>query len=135
MSILLFEQWDKLVSLLQKMAGGAAIEKSQYALNRVIPEGGHAQLNDRAMNNLTLNGEEVILQVPDIIPGKAREFLLRVKAHGECSLAFGGTAVFEGEYGSLDSPLDGETVIYFFTETDADVFLVSRRIVSQIESE
>jgi hypothetical protein len=41
----------------------------------------------------------------------------------------------EGEYGSLDSPLDGETVIYFFTETDADVFLVSRRIVSQIESE
>ena len=135
MSILLFEQWDKLVSLLQKIASGAAAEKSQYALNRVIPEGGHVQLKDRAMNNLTLNGEEVTLQVPDIIPGKAREFLLRVKAHGECSLVFDGTAVFEGEYGSLDSPLDGETVIYFFTETDADVFLVSRRIVSQLESE
>ena len=135
MSILLFEQWDKLVSLLQKIASGAAAEKSQYALNRVMPEGGHAKLMDRAMNNLTLNGEEVTLHVPDMIPGKAREFLLRVKAHGECSLVFDGTAVFEGEYGSLDSPLDGETVIYFFTETDADVFLVSRRIVSQIESE
>ena len=135
MSILLFEQWDKLVAMFKSMAAKAATEKSQYALNRVIPEAGHAQLMDRAMNNLTLNGEEVTLQVPDMIPGKAREFLLRVKAHGECSLAFGGTAVFEGEYGSLDSPLDGETVIYFFTDTDADVFLVSRRIVSQIESE
>ena len=78
MSILHFEQWDKLVSLLQKIASGAAAEKSQYALNRVMPEGGHAQLMDRAMNNLTLNGEEVTLQVPDMIPGKARDFLVRV---------------------------------------------------------
>ena len=135
MSILLFEQWDKLVSLLQKIASGAASEKSQYAINRVMDDGELVTVKDRAMNTLELTDRRVTVVMPDMIPGKAREFLLRVKAHGECSLAFDGTAVFEGEYGSLDSPLDGETVIYFFTETDADVFLVSRRIVSQLESE
>ena len=91
MSILLFEQWDKLVSLLQKIASGAASEKSQYAINRVMPVEGRALLMDRAMNNISVSGGSVALQVPDIIPGKARDFLVRVKAHGECSLAFDGT--------------------------------------------
>ena len=135
MSVIVFNQWDKLVAMFRRLANACATERSQYDLNRVMDDGELVTVKDRAMNTLELTERRVTVVMPDMIPGKAREFLLRVKAHGECSLVFGGTAVFEGEYGSLDSPLDGETVIYFFTETDADVFLVSRRIVSQIESE
>ena len=135
MSVIVFNQWDKLVAMFRRLANACAIERSQYDLNRVMDDGELVTVKDRAMNTLELTDRRVTVVMPDMIPGKAREFLLRVKAHGECSLAFDGTAVFEGEYGSLDSPLDGETVIYFFTETDADVFLVSRRIVSQLESE
>lgn len=135
MSVIVFNQWDKLVAMFRRLANACAIERSQYDLNRVMDDGELVTVKDRAMNTLELTDRTVTVAMPDMIPGKAREFLLRVKAHGECSLVFDGTAVFEGEYGSLDSPLDGETVIYFFTETDADVFLVSRRIVSQLESE
>ena len=135
MSVIVFNQWDKLVSMFRRLANACATERSQYDLNRVMDDGELVTVKDRTMNTLELTDRTVTVAMPDMIPGKAREFLLRVKAHGECSLVFDGTAVFEGEYGSLDSPLDGETVIYFFTETDADVFLVSRRIVSQIESE
>ena len=135
MSVIVFNQWDKLVAMFRQLAYACATERSQYDLNRVMDDGELVTVKDRAMNTLELTDRRVTVVMPDMIPGKAREFLLRVKAHGECSLVFDGTAVFEGEYGSLDSPLDGETVIYFFTETDADVFLVSRRIVSQIESE
>lgn len=135
MSVIVFNQWDKLVAMFRRLANACAIERSQYDLNRVMDDGELVTVKDRAMNTLELTDRTVSVAMPDMIPGKAREFLLRVKAHGECSLVFDGTAVFEGEYGSLDSPLDGETVIYFFTETDADVFLVSRRIVSQLESE
>lgn len=135
MSVIVFNQWDKLVAIFLRLANACATERSQYDLNRVMDDGELVTVKDRAMNTLELTDRTVTVAMPDMIPGKAREFLLRVKAHGECSLVFDGTAVFEGEYGSLDSPLDGETVIYFFTETDADVFLVSRRIVSQLESE
>ena len=135
MSVIVFNQWDKLVAMFRRLANACATECSQYDLNRVMDDGELVTVKDRAMNTLELTDRTVTVAMPDMIPGKAREFLLRVKAHGECSLVFDGTAVFEGEYGSLDSPLDGETVIYFFTETDADVFLVSRRIVSQLESE
>ena len=135
MSVIVFNQWDKLVAIFLRLANACATERSQYDLNRVMDDGELVTVKDRAMNTLELTDRTVTVAMPDMIPGKAREFLLRVKAHGECSLVFDGIAVFEGEYGSLDSPLDGETVIYFFTETDADVFLVSRRIVSQLESE
>ena len=135
MSILLFEQWDKLVAMFKSMAAKAATEKSQYALNRVIPEAGHAQLMDRAMNNLTLNGEEVTLQVPDIIPGKARDFLVRVTAEVDTELSFSGAEKFESDNQDFFMPPNaGETVIYFFTETAADVFLVARRLVVSDEN-
>ena len=136
MKIILFDQWDKLVEMLKSMAGKAATEKSQYAINRVMPVEGRALLMDRAMNNISVSGESVTLQMPDIIPGKARDFLVRVTAETESDLLFTGAEAFEGDNDDvLMPPNAGETVIYFFTETDADVFLVSRRIVSQIESE
>ena len=133
MNIILFEQWDKLVAMFRNLAGSAATQKSQYDLNRIMPIDGKASLEDRAMNALALDGESVTLSLPDMIPGKARDFLVRIDATGECSVRFTGCDVFEGESGALDPPGDGETVVYFFTETKADVFMVARKAVGKLE--
>ena len=133
MNIIVFEQWDKLVAMFRNLAGSAATQKSQYDLNRIMPIDGKASLEDRAMNALALDGESVTLSLPDMIPGKARDFLVRVDATGECSVGFTGCDVFEGESGALDPPGDGETVVYFFTETKADVFMVARKAVGKLE--
>lgn len=134
MKIIVFEQWDKLTALMRNLAVGSAEEKSQYAISRVQPSGGRAQLADRTMNVLAVDGGETEIAVPDIIPGKARDFLLRVTASGENTLKFTGAEAFEGESGALDPPADGETIVYFFTETDADVLLVARKAVERIET-
>ena len=136
MKLCLFPQWDDLVSFMRNLARHSAADICQRNFVRIKPVDGHALLSDRAMNNLTLTGEAVTLQMPDMIPGKARDFLVRVTAETESDLLFTGAEAFEGDNQDvLMPPNAGETVIYFFTETDADVFLVSRRIVSQIESE
>ena len=135
MKIIVFEQWDKLTALMRNLAAGSAEEKAQYAISRVQPTGGKAQLADRTMNVLAVVGGETEIAVPDIIPGKARDFLLRVTASGENTLRFTGAEAFEGEAGALDPPADGETVVYFFTETDADVLLVARMVAARIETE
>ena len=45
-----------------------------------------------------------------MVPGKARDFLLRVTASGENELLFTCAESFEGEEGALEPPGDGETV-------------------------
>ena len=135
MKIIVFEQWDKLTALMRNLAAGSAEEKTQYAISRVQTTGGKAQLADRTMNVLAVEGGETEIAMPDIIPGKARDFLLRVTASGENTLRFTGAETFEGEAGALDPPADGETVVYFFTETAADILLVARKVVARIETE
>jgi len=135
MKVTIFQQWDKLVSLLTNIAGKAATAKSSYRFNRVVPEGGRAQLADRSMNALAVEGGETVVVVPTLVPDAAREFLLRVTATGENTLSFTGADGFEGESDALDAPADGETVVYFFTETAADVFLVARKVATTIEKE
>lgn len=135
MGLIVFNQWDRLVALFRSIASGVAAEKSQYGFNRVISVGGRAKLVDRAVNTLALAGEAVALEMPDIAPGKARDFLLRVTAAGEGnSIRFEGAEAFEADFSSLDPPRDGETIVYFFTETSADVFLVARKSVERIET-
>ena len=113
MRIIVFEQWDRLVALLKGIASGSATERTQYAINRV-------EVNDGVAR-------------PDIVPGKARDFMLRVTATGDNEIAFTGAEAFEGDAGSLEPPSDGETVVYFFTETDGDVMLVARKPVERLE--
>ena len=134
MRIVIFDQWEKLVSLLKGMAASSATERTQYAINRVVAKDGRAQLADRAANNLAVGGGTTTVVMPDMVPGKARDFMLRVTAVGENELVFAGAEAFEGEEGSLESPGDGETVVYFFTETSADVLLVARKAVERIET-
>ena len=134
MKVIVFDQWDKLVEKFKGIATAAMNEKSQYAVNRVQPKGGRAHLLDRAANVLTIAGGTTTVVMPDIEPGKARDFMLRVTATGENVLKFEGAEAFEGEEDALDSPGDGETAVYFFTETAGDILLVGRRIARRIET-
>ena len=133
MRIIVFEQWDRLVALLKGIASGSATERTQYAINRVEVNDGVARLADRASNNLALAGGRTTVLMPDIVPGKARDLMLRVSASGENEIAFAGAEAFEGDEGALEPPSDGETVVYFFTETDGDVMLVARKPVERLE--
>ena len=134
MRIVVFEQWDRLVALLKGIAAGSATERTQYAINRVEVKDGVARLADRASNNLALAGGRTTVVMPDIVPGKARDFMLRVTATGDNEIAFTGAEAFEGDAGSLEPPSDGETIVYFFTETLSDVLLVARKVVERIET-
>ena len=135
MKVIVFEQWDKLTALMRRIAAGSASEKSQYAIKRVQSKDGRAHLDDRTANVLAIEGGTTTVVMPDIKPGKARDFMLRVTATGDNTLVFDGAEAFEGESDALDAPGDGETVVYFFTETDADVLLVARKVAARIETE
>ena len=134
MRIVIFDQWEKLVSLLKSMAASSATERTQYDIVRIVPKDGRAQLADRAMNNLAVEGGATTVVMPDMVPGKAREFMLRVTASGENEIAFAGADAFEGDEGALEPPGAGETVVYFFTETASDVMLVARKAVGRLET-
>ena len=134
MRIVIFDQWEKLVSLLKSMAASSATERTQYDIVRIVPKDGRAQLADRAMNNLAVEGGATTVVMPDMVPGKAREFMLRVTASGENEIAFAGADAFEGDEGALEPPGNGETVVYFFTETASDVMLVARKAVGRLET-
>ncbi len=134
MRIVIFDQWEKLVSLLKGMAASSATERTQYDIVRIVPKDGRAQLADRAMNNLAVEGGATTVVMPDMVPGKAREFMLRVTASGENEIAFAGADAFEGDEGALEPPGAGETVVYFFTETASDVMLVARKAVGRLET-
>ena len=135
MRLLMFSQWDKLSALLRTMARQSAADYCQRNIVRVQPKGGRAHLIDRAANVLAVTGGETAVVMPDIEPGKARDFMLRVTAAGENTLKFEGAEAFEGEADALEPPADGETAVYFFTETAADVLLVARKVVTRIETE
>ena len=135
MKVIVFEQWDKLTALMRRIAAGSASEKSQYAIKRVQTKDGRAHLNDRTANVLAIEGGTTTVVMPDIEPGKARDFMLRVTASGENTLLFEGVEAFEGESDALEPPGDGETVVYFFTETAADVLLVARKVLARIKTE
>ena len=134
MKIIVFDQWEKLVALVRGMASDAATERTQYGVVRTVAKDGRAQLTDRAVNNLAVDGGTTTVVMPDMVPGKARDFMLRVTASGDNVIAFTGAEAFEGEEGALDPPGDGETVVYFFSETSSDVLLVARKAVERIET-
>ena len=134
MKLCLFPQWDDLVSFMRNLARHSAADICQRNFVRIKPVDGYALLTDRAMNALALTGEAVTLQMPDMIPGKARDFLVRVTAETESDLLFTGAEAFEGDNQDvLMPPNAGETVIYFFTETAPDVLLVSRKVVTPVQ--
>ena len=133
MRLIAFPQWDKLTSLLRGMARRSAADYAQRKIVRIIPKSGVAHLANYAANLLAVEGGTTTIIMPDIVPGRARDFMLRVTATGDNEIAFTGAEAFEGDAGSLEPPSDGETVVYFFTETDGDVMLVARKPVERLE--
>lgn len=130
MRVIVFSQWDRLVAMVGRIAGGKGEEASRYALVTCEPKGGRVKLADRAMNRLVAGDGGLTVELPDIQPGTARDFLLRVEAHGSPALSFVGAEAFESDDDdALAPPEDGETCLYLFTETKGDAFLVSRRKV------
>ena len=134
MRLIAFPQWDKLTSLLRGMARQSAADFAQRNIVRIIPKNGIAHLANYAVNLLAIEGGTTTVVMPDMVPGKARDFMLRVTASGENEIVFAGAEAFEGEAGALDPPGDGETVVYFFTETSADVLLVARKVAERLEN-
>ena len=134
MRLIAFPQWDKLPSLLRGMARQSAADYAQRKIVRIIPKNGVAHLANYAANLLAVVGGTTTVVMPDMTPGKARDFMLRVTASGENEIVFSGAEAFEGEEGALEPPGDGETVVYFFTETSSDVLLVARKVVERIET-
>ena len=135
MRVIVFDQWERLVSAFRGMAAQTATSRSQYDIVRVEPKGGRARLSDRSANQLSVSGGLTTVVLPDIEPGKARDLMLRVTAAGENALRFEGADAFEGDEGALEPPGDGETCVYFFTESAAGVMLVARRAAKRIETE
>lgn len=133
MKLCLFPQWDDLVSFMRNLARHSAADYAQRKIVRIIPRNGVAYLANYAANLLAVEGGTTTIIMPDMVPGKARDFMLRVTATGENEIVFTGVEAFEGEEGALEPPGDGETVVSFFTGTDGDVMLVARKPVERLE--
>ena len=83
MRLLAFPQWDKLTSLLRGMARQSAADYAQRKIVRIIPKNGIAHLANYAAKLLAVEGGKTTIIMPDMTPGKARDFMLRVTASGD----------------------------------------------------
>ena len=130
MRLLVFPQYAKLIAHFRPVASACAAEKAWWPICRVEAQNGVAHLRDHAMNVLALTGGATTIILPDIIPGKARQFRLRLSATGENIISFVGAPLESADDDAFAPPLDGETVLYTFTETLGDLLFVERRKVS-----
>ena len=134
MRVFVFRQWEALMNLLKGIARGEVETSLPYAFRTVTPDGGVVTLEHRTAGSLAVTGGVTKVVLPDPVPGRARDFLLRVSATGENELRFeGGT--FEGEAGALDAPADGTSVLFVFTETAPGTFLVTRRMLQRLATD
>ena len=135
MALAVFNQFPQLTRFFAQLARAAARKECVREFNRLDLSTGAATMKDRAMNVAALAGGEVTVTVPDTDPGKARDFLLRAECTAATDLKFAG-ADFEGSEGDeLKAPDEGETVVYFFTETKAGTFLVGRKVAEKLDNE
>ena len=97
MRVIVFNQWDKFAAMIGRIAEGKSSEASKYALVTCEPKDGRVKLVDRAMNRLVAGDGGLTVELPDIEPGTARDFLLRVEAHGTPAISFAGAEAFESD--------------------------------------
>ena len=65
------------------MARQSAADYAQRKIVRIIPKNGIAHLANYAANLLAVEGGKTTIIMPDMTPGKARDFMLRVTASGD----------------------------------------------------
>lgn len=83
MRLIAFPQWDKLTSILRGMARQSAADYAQLNIVRIISKNGIAHLANYAANLLAVEGGTTTIIMPEMTPGKARDFMLRITASGE----------------------------------------------------
>lgn len=134
MKLIIFNQWDKLVALLRQIAESAAGKKIQYRYNRVILSGGSGSLVDRCVNLFSLQDESARLVFPAQYTDVARDFVVRVVCETSGEITFEGADRFESEDPNVFAPLEAEDIaVFFFTETEPGVFLVSKKALTAVE--
>ena len=134
MKLVLFHQYDQLLTKIREVARCCARNAADWKICRVSASNGSVHLHDRAMNVLSVSGGETRIVVPDIEPERARQFCLRVTAEGDNTLTFTDAEAFEAaDADSLLPPSDGQTVIYRFTETVEDRLYVERMVVGHAD--
>ena len=133
MKMVIFDQWEALVKRFRSIASASAESANRYALVSLDSSSGSAKLTDHAINTSVVSGGAVKFTVPDIEPGKARDFMLRLKATAETEISFAGADAFESDDPDVFGAVyEGETVLIYFTETEGDVFSVARKNVETI---
>jgi len=127
MKLFIFPQYQQMMDHFRAVANGCATDKMRSPICRVEASQGAARLQDHTMNVLTLTGGATQIKLPEAIPGKVRQFCLRLTVTGDNVLAFTGASLESDVQGYLLPPADGETVLYTFTETFGGVLFVQRR--------
>lgn len=64
MRVVVFDQWDRLAALIRGVAAGSATDRARYDIVRVEPRDGRAQLSDRAVNCLAVDGGRTTVAMP-----------------------------------------------------------------------
>ena len=103
-----------------------------------------AVLVDRAANAAVLNGSAAVFALPDLTPGEARHFDLRLDVSAETCVTFEGledfeidaadkTAAFSKTERGISSPLPSGAFLFTFTETKFGTILITRREIAAIK--
>ena len=103
-----------------------------------------AVLVDHAANAAVLDGSEVVFALPDLTPGEARQYDLRLDVSAATCVTFEGLEDFEmdaadksaafskSERGVL-STLPTDAFLFTFTETKFGTILITRREIAAIK--
>ena len=103
-----------------------------------------ATLVDRAANAAVLNGDEVVFALPDLTPGEARQFDLRLDVSAATCVTFEGledfeidaadkTAAFTKTERGVSIMLPPGAFLFTFTETKFGTILITRREIAAIK--
>lgn len=99
-------------------------------------EQGSIALSNHAVNAVTLNGEAVSFAFPAKTPGKARDFIVRLKMESASLWSLPEGVSFESDDADVFAELEeGATAVFFFFEVEEDVFMVSRKAVKAATKE
>ena len=101
-------------------------------------------LVDRAANAAVLNGGAAVFALPDLIPGEARQFDLRLDVSAATCVTFEGledfeidaadkTAAFSKTERGVSVTLSTGAFLFTFTETKFGTILITRREIAAIK--
>ena len=90
---------------------------------------GYCNLNDHAVNSITMTGDTVSFVLPAELSGRARSFMLRITMEAATTWGFPPSALaFESDDENVFDEIEvGATATFIFSEVSAGRFIVSRK--------